>query len=59
MNDEIGETNEIENNRVEHYNENLKNSLEELIKEDNILYFDPTCVRKKSNISKKIIPICL
>ena len=52
MNDEIGETNETENNRVEHYNENLKNSLEELIKEDNILYFDPTCVRKKSNISK-------
>jgi hypothetical protein len=52
MNDEIGETNEIDNNRVEHYNENLKNSLEELIKEDNILYFDPTCVRKKSNISK-------
>jgi len=52
MNDEIGKTNEIENNSVEHYNENLNGSLEELIKEGNILYFDPTCVRKKSNISK-------
>jgi hypothetical protein len=49
MNEEI---NEMENNRVNWYRDNLDESLGELIKEDNILYFDANCVRKKSNISK-------
>ena len=54
MNEEtyITKNNNMENNRVEWYKEKLDESLEELIKEDNILYFDANCVRKKSNISK-------
>jgi hypothetical protein len=51
QNNEIQNTN-IENNRVEWYNEKLDESLEELIREDNIQYYDANCVRKKSNISK-------
>ena len=41
-----------ENDSLEIHKDNLNDSLEELIHEDNNLYFDPTCVRKKSNISK-------
>jgi len=43
---------EIQNNKANKDSDKLNESLEELIHEDNILYFDPTCVRKKSNISK-------
>jgi len=47
-----GENTEIENNKAKKDSDKLNESLEELIHEDNILYFDANCVRKKSNISK-------
>ena len=52
MNPENINNTDIENNRVNWYKDKLNESLEELIHEDNILYFDANCVRKKSNISK-------